>query len=64
MNYSWQVVNPTLQHLKAILAALNLPEPTKESTVFELFSQIETKVSTISTIQLQKWVILKYKFLF
>ena len=54
MNYSWQVVNPTLHHLKAILAALNLPEPTKESTIFELFSQIETKVSTVSTIQLQK----------
>jgi len=46
-NFSWQAVNPVLQHLKAILAALNLPEPTKESTVFELFSQIETKVGTI-----------------
>ena len=47
MDRSWQAVNPTLQHLKAILAALNLQEPTKESTVFELFSQIETKVSII-----------------
>lgn len=44
MEIDEEAVNPVLQHLKAILAALNLPEPTKESTVFELFSQIETKV--------------------
>lgn len=41
----FQVVSPALQQLKAILVALDLPQPTKESTVFELFSQIETKVS-------------------
>ncbi|KAL9952294.1 hypothetical protein ACROYT_G039529 [Oculina patagonica] len=39
-----QAVSPALQQLKAILVSLDLPQPTKESTVFELFSQIETKV--------------------
>lgn len=47
MEIDEEAVSPPLQHLKAILAALNLPEPTKESTVFTLFSQIETMVQQL-----------------
>jgi len=39
-----QAVSPALQQLMAILTTLDLPQPTKETTVFELFSQIESKV--------------------
>ncbi|KAK2567670.1 Protein FAM98A [Acropora cervicornis] len=38
------VLSPALQQLLSILTALNLPQPTKDTTVFELFSQIESKV--------------------
>lgn len=39
-----QAASPALDQLKAILHALDLPQPSKESTVFDLFTQIETKV--------------------
>ena len=42
-----QVLSPALQQLLSILTALNLPQPTKDTTVFELFSQIESKVCII-----------------
>ncbi|CAH3145636.1 unnamed protein product [Pocillopora meandrina] len=39
-----QAASPALDQLKAILHTLDLPQPSKESTVFDLFTQIETKV--------------------
>ena len=39
-----QAVSPPLQQLKLILSTLELPVPTKDSTVFDMFSQIEAKV--------------------
>ena len=45
LNPNWQAVSPALQQLLAILTALDLPQPTKDTTVFELFSNIEAKVS-------------------
>ena len=44
-HFYWQAASPALDQLKAILHALDLPQPSKESTVFDLFTQIETKVS-------------------
>ncbi|XP_073247945.1 protein FAM98A-like [Porites lutea] len=44
-----QAVSPALQQLIAILVALDLPQPTKDSTVFDLFSQIENKVQLLLT---------------
>ena len=52
----WQAVSPALQQLIAILIALDLPQPTKDSTVFDLFSQIENKVSQYQHL----WLILVY----
>lgn len=45
-----QAVSPALEQLKAILEALDLPQLSKESTVFDLFSQIEAKVSVLQYI--------------
>ena len=45
-----QVLSPALQQLLSILTALNLPQPTRDTTVFELFSQIESKVCVFSVI--------------
>ena len=44
-HFYWQAASPALDQLKAILHALDLPQPSKESTVFDLFTKIETKVS-------------------
>lgn len=45
-------MSPALQQLIAILIALDLPQPTKDSTVFDLFSQIENKVSQYQHLRL------------
>lgn len=42
-----QAASPAFDQVKAILQALDLPQPSKESTVFELFSLIEAKVRAL-----------------
>ncbi|XP_068729565.1 protein FAM98A-like [Montipora capricornis] len=44
-----QSVSPALQQILTILTALDMPQPTRESTVFELFSKIESKVRQLLT---------------
>ena len=39
--------SPAFEHLSAILSALDLPQPTKETSVFELLSDIERKVTDL-----------------
>lgn len=43
--YFFQAVSPTLEQINAVLLALELPLPTKDTSVFSIFSQIESKVS-------------------
>ena len=56
-------MSPALQQLIAILIALDLPQPTKDSTVFGLFSQIENKVSQYQHLWLKRVYSCSYYYL-
>ena len=45
MNFLNLQASPAFQHLSAILSALDLPQPTKEASVFDLLSDIEKEVT-------------------
>ncbi|XP_032232514.2 protein FAM98A [Nematostella vectensis] len=47
MEIDEQAVSPVFQQINAILAVLELPAPTKDATVFGIFSQIENKIRGI-----------------
>ena len=42
--------SPAFQHLSAILSALDLPQPSKQASVFDILSDIEKKVTDNITI--------------
>ncbi|CAB3980219.1 FAM98A [Paramuricea clavata] len=47
MDVDQEEASPAFQHLSAILSALDLPQPTKQASVFDLLSDIEKKVNDV-----------------